>query len=527
MKKLLTILMAMVLAGSMLAGCGGKGTEQPATSEDTGSKPAVSEPVKEEKPAVTGEIYDTGDFSALVPTGWLAIPSTDVFAEEEGALDATAISICKDGESDLDLFYKPYVRFDYYDPYTEMMKPSSEWYENVEDIEPFTTGTHTWSGFKAEDDYGKMAVLWAEEGDYQYQATVWLEVSGNTITLEDADVLAILESVKPTGTGTVSGGTDAPAEDPADEPIEEPVVEADAYSWWDGDWYGWWCIEYGGGTYEPINNICWEAFADIEYYGDGSGYLTIWDSETSKDAPLIRSYINIESGTDERGTMVTDYGTFFDAGQWLDAFPCIPMDLGYYDLHADPAASTVSHFDNMIELYGTYYDPNDNSNYFVYDIFLRPWGTDWSDVAYGDTEGCLFSDMMPMYYNDWYVPLLNLGVTELPASFEEGFAIIQNGAAGSSAGSSDLGDKEGADGYVELSVLQEQLEWCKRETDYDMPYEEIAAQLGAHGKQIDSLFEGISIYRWWATEEDYIQISFNINDDGTETWNVTQWSGID
>jgi len=79
-------------------------------------------------------------------------------------LDATAISICKDGESDLDLFYKPYVRFDYYDPYTEMMKPSSEWYENVEDIEPFTTGTHTWSGFKAEDDYGKMAVLWAEEG---------------------------------------------------------------------------------------------------------------------------------------------------------------------------------------------------------------------------------------------------------------------------------------------------------------------------------------------------------------------------
>ena len=53
------------------------------------------------------------------------------------------------------------------------------------------------------------------------------------------------------------------------------------------------------------------------------------------------------------------------------------------------------------------------------------------------------------------------------------------------------------------------------------------AQFGAHGKQEKSLFEQNTIYRWWATEDAYVKITFTLGDDGTELWNITQYNGVD
>ena len=107
-------------------------------------------------------------------------------------------------------------------------------------------------------------------------------------------------------------------------------------------------------------------------------------------------------------------------------------------------------------------------------------------------------------------------------------------ATGSASGAAtsvavDLGEKEGADGHVELAVLKELLPWMKTETDYGMPYEEIAAKFGVHGKYVDTFEnngEQFVRYRWSADDDNRITITFYANPDGSETWNITTWDGL-
>lgn len=103
------------------------------------------------------------------------------------------------------------------------------------------------------------------------------------------------------------------------------------------------------------------------------------------------------------------------------------------------------------------------------------------------------------------------------------------GEASASAATVDLGEKEGADGHVELAVLKELLPWMKTETDYGMPYEEIAAKFGVHGKYVDTFEnngEQFVRYRWSADDDNRITITFYANADGSETWNITTWDGL-
>ena len=103
------------------------------------------------------------------------------------------------------------------------------------------------------------------------------------------------------------------------------------------------------------------------------------------------------------------------------------------------------------------------------------------------------------------------------------------GGAATSVTAADLGEKEGADGHVELAVLKELLPWMKTETDYGMPYEEIAAKFGVHGKYVDTFEnngEQFVRYRWSADDDNRITITFYANADGSETWNITTWDGL-
>ena len=42
-----------------------------------------------------------------------------------------------------------------------------------------------------------LTILWTDAGDAKIQIQIWLEISGETISLDDADVLAIIASIKP------------------------------------------------------------------------------------------------------------------------------------------------------------------------------------------------------------------------------------------------------------------------------------------------------------------------------------------
>lgn len=142
---------------------------------------------------VAGEMFNAGNFSALVPEGWKAFPVEDLFADEEGAISPNSLSICKGGETDWDLFSKPYLDIDYYGESSELWPPTKDWYDDAKDIESFTAGNFTWEGFTATSYEQPMIILWGINGDDEYQVTIWL--NEGTISHTDADVLAILASL--------------------------------------------------------------------------------------------------------------------------------------------------------------------------------------------------------------------------------------------------------------------------------------------------------------------------------------------
>ena len=182
MKKRFVLFLTLVMTICLLAACG----------EDT---PATPDTTQNQQPdTISGELFDAGNVQVRVPEGWKAFPVMDLFADEPNTTDPDAITICKGGQTDLDLFSKPYIRVDFYGPDLEMMGGLKDFYDQTEDLEPIQLGSHNWQGFTT-TDYGLMAVLVSEEGDLQFQVSIYLEASDGKISLEDADVRYILETI--------------------------------------------------------------------------------------------------------------------------------------------------------------------------------------------------------------------------------------------------------------------------------------------------------------------------------------------
>ncbi|MBE6984625.1 MAG: hypothetical protein E7434_03225 [Ruminococcaceae bacterium] len=186
MKKLFAVLLAFVMLLTFAACSEDAPQKENTESEQT---PNSAEP--------TGTTYDTGCFNVFVPDGWYAIPSTDVFAEDSNTLNPKQLQICKGGSSDFDIFTKPFIRIDYYDPTTEMVPPDKEWYDEAEDIDPVTIGTRTWTGFEAVSMDYPFTCLYVEEDGHKYQVTIYTEQDDGSISMTDADVQAIIASIAP------------------------------------------------------------------------------------------------------------------------------------------------------------------------------------------------------------------------------------------------------------------------------------------------------------------------------------------
>lgn len=121
MKKNIVFMLAAVLLTAMFAGCSGA-------------------PGETDSENITGETFDGGNISALVPDGWMGFHGVDFFEEYEEGYDPNVIQIAKGAESEGDLFFSPYVMINYYAPDNPMMEPMKELYEDAADLEPVTIG---------------------------------------------------------------------------------------------------------------------------------------------------------------------------------------------------------------------------------------------------------------------------------------------------------------------------------------------------------------------------------------------------
>lgn len=191
---------------------------------------------------------------------------------------------------------------------------------------------------------------------------------------------------------------DYDSEQTEEEPAKEEPEAASFTDWWEGDWYGWWGIRSGSGTYEDYDGYWWDACAVLSLGApaEDSAYnatLTVWDEDGSRTEGLIGEIEVTLSpyGVGEHGTMYSESGSFMD------------HVLEHADWIIDPALENV---DDLITIDGEYSGEEGSYSYMV---VLRPWGTMWDDVE---------ESSLPYYYNDWYLPLIINGAS-MPDSLSE------------------------------------------------------------------------------------------------------------
>lgn len=186
-------------------------------------------------------------------------------------------------------------------------------------------------------------------------------------------------------------------------PTETTRPRAQDRTWWEGDWYGWWSVLDGSGEMYLMEQAAWDVCGQIQLNDDGTCSLHIWDGH--QGAGQFSWFVegHFEDGGDERGILVSDSGTFRGA------------ELGG-SITVDPAVMPYGAYADLMYITGTYTDPDNSGNSCTYCIVLRPWGTQWDDLRGGDTTGMPYSDMLPVRYESWYLPLIREGAS-MPDAF--------------------------------------------------------------------------------------------------------------
>lgn len=139
---------------------------------------------------VKGETFDTGVISVLVPDGWM---KKDVVFDEE--VDKTQIQLFKGAKSDDDIWVTPYVSVKHYYPEENASVDNTLYfYEDVETLDDVTIGDITWNASKGSFG-GTEQIILSTGTPTEYIIFISTDVAGNTLSLDDADVQAIISSI--------------------------------------------------------------------------------------------------------------------------------------------------------------------------------------------------------------------------------------------------------------------------------------------------------------------------------------------
>ena len=171
---------------------------------------------------------------------------------------------------------------------------------------------------------------------------------------------------------------------------------------WAGDYYGFWTIYEVSGRFEESGNYLfshWDACATIRVDGD-EGEIVIWDEDGDDVAD---AKVSFGPGLTDKGCMTTTDGWFYS------------NDLSDGAWKVDPGKGMFRDYDGFIVISGRYAESAED--WVKYYIILRPWGMDWEDVKTGDMSEMLYDDMMPNYYEEWYLPLIRAG-KPMPDGFD-------------------------------------------------------------------------------------------------------------
>lgn len=199
---------------------------------------------------------------------------------------------------------------------------------------------------------------------------VQTDVSGADAFATDGNA----QAVSPAADLSFAGDVSAQAVSPA-------VGKSYAGDGWEGNWYGWWHAENCTGKYaETWENARFDICAEIR-----GGWMFLWDQYSPRDDALAEF--------------------MFDAGGSTGS---ASNGMGYYmDMITLGGELTFTREGELLRFRGRY--KTDNGS-FDFDGLLKPWGTVWDGVP---------ADELPTVYQDWYLPLIQSGMSEPPSSFTE------------------------------------------------------------------------------------------------------------
>ena len=137
--------------------------------------------------------FATEQFSVFVPSGWKAFTFTP--KGRTTGIDQRKVAVYKGGDQS----NSPGLTILYYRP-DQSISTDTENFEEKEEIDPLKLDNYTWEGFFYTQSKLPYIQLKAESAEgHKFQVTILLEKNGAQISIDDADVQAMLESIKPAG----------------------------------------------------------------------------------------------------------------------------------------------------------------------------------------------------------------------------------------------------------------------------------------------------------------------------------------
>lgn len=173
---------------------------------------------------------------------------------------------------------------------------------------------------------------------------------------------------------------------------------------WAGDYYGTMVMTQCRGAWEAYEHTAVDVCGRIRAEENDTGLLMLWSGGNQKGEYFCTADVVFQEGATDRGRLYVQWGKFHN------------MELGPGEWVVDPGKSPVSAFPGMLFVRGVFTDGQEPRDSFSYEIFLRPWGDGWEDVAQRMPEELPRPGMLPPGYESWYLPLIEANL-RMPEKF--------------------------------------------------------------------------------------------------------------
>jgi len=139
-------------------------------------------------------VFDSGRFRVTVPDGWMAFCGID----SGGKVTPKTVHIYKGISLETEIFTHAGITVCFFDREDYYFSPKC-FYDNVKDMEPLPIGDYTWDRYTCTSIGYPYTMLNANKDGRVFQVMILTKNGEHEISLEDADVRLIIESIAVTG----------------------------------------------------------------------------------------------------------------------------------------------------------------------------------------------------------------------------------------------------------------------------------------------------------------------------------------